>query len=72
MTNGFPPMRYEIIEDGQTICLTDCDVASSVMFGKRVTKMIQTNDLENGQRTIEFRDKVEGKFVKLSYELGEL
>lgn len=68
MTEGFPKMRYEVIEDDQPICLTDCDVSASVTFAKACQKITESE----GQTIVEFRDHKEKKFVRVTYETGEM
>lgn len=76
METGFPKMRYEIVEDGQTIALTDCEVAASVTFAKACQKITEPRagdeDEEKTVNTVEFKDRVEKKYIRVTYEMGEL
>lgn len=72
MTQGFTQMRYEVVEDGETITLTDCDVSAATAFAKRIQKITGKISDDPFQTSIEFRDRVEKKFVKVSYEIGKL
>lgn len=68
-------MRYEVVEDGQTIALTDCDVAASVTFAKACQKITEPRAGEDDEKTIntvEFKDRVDKKYVRVTYETGEL
>jgi len=72
MLNGFQKMRYEVVEDDEIVCMTDCDVSAATTFAKKVQTITRGGVMEYGITRIEFRDNVEQKFVRISYELGEI
>lgn len=66
----FPKMRFEIIEDDQTVCLTDDEINASVTFGKHIRDI--SNQKTDGRREVEFKDYESNKFVRLTVVVGDI